>query len=242
MTRKLKFILPVPLSGEAASRFAAQIPQQARRPGTSIDFIGCRAGGQMMDSEYESTLAAAFVVAAGAKAEQEGYAAVCSFSMSDTGLGALRSRLSIPVIGTAQASFALAQQLGKKISVLTMWKPWAQRLRDNVERYGLSERLASIRHINMPPDTQALLSEDESVLIRLKEQALVAIEEDGADVIILGSTTMYKAYSHLAKELPCPVVNPGLAAYQACETILDLGLSHSKIGYPSPSSLLDDIF
>jgi allantoin racemase len=53
---------------------------------------------------------------------------------------------------------------------------------------------------------------------------------------------MHKAYSHLAKELPCPVVNPGLAAYQACETILDLGLSHSKIGYPSPSSLMDDIF
>lgn len=240
MTRRLKFILPVPISAETAARFAAQIPHDARRAGTEIDFVGCRLGGQLMDSEYESTLAAAFVTVAGAKAESEGYSAVCSFSMSDTALGALRSRLGIPVVGTAQASFALAQQLGKKISVVTMWQPWAERLHDTVANYGLSGRLASIRHIGKSPDTQALLSDEDAVIAALKEQAMAAIEVDGADVLILGSTTMYKAHARLAAELPCPLVNPGLAAYHACETLLDLGLTHSRIGYGAPSHLMDD--
>jgi allantoin racemase len=42
--------------------------------------------------------------------------------------------------------------------------------------------------------------------------------------------------------LPCPVVSPGLAAYKACETLLDLGLAHSKLAYPSPESTCDSIF
>lgn len=243
MTVKLKFILPVPLSSDAAQRFAAQIPETVRKPGLTIDFVGCRAGGPLMDSDHDATLAAAFVLAAGARAEEEGYAAVCSFSMSDSGLAALRSRLTIPVVGAAQASFALAQQLGRKFSVVTMWAPWARRLEENVARYGLSGRLASIRHIDMSPDTQALLSGKEEVVFgRLREQALAAIERDGADVVILGSTTMYQVHARLAAALPCPVVNPGLAAYKACETMLDLGLSHSKIGYPAPATFADDIF
>ena len=243
MTRRLKFILPVPLSADSAQHFAAQIPEAVRQPGTEIDFVGCRAGATLMDSEYDATLAAAFVLAAGARAEEEGYSAVCSFSMSDSGLGALRSRLTIPVVGSAQASFALAQQIGRKFSVITMWAPWAQRMSDNVVRYGLSNRLASIRHIDMPPDTQALLSGKEEVVFeRLRKEGMAAIEQDGADVIILGSTTMYQAYTYLAAELPCPVINPGLAAYKSCETMLDLGLSHSKLGYPAASTFVDDIF
>lgn len=240
--KKLKFLLPVPLDATAARNFANQIPAGLLRPDFTIDFAGCRAGGFNLENDYDSALSTVFVLDAGARAEEDGYAAVCSFSMSDTGLAPLRSRLSIPVIGTAQASFALAQQLGPKFSVVTMWAPWARRLKETVDRYGLSSRLASVRHIGTPPDTRNLLSSDPDVFARLEAEALAAIEQDGADVVILGSTTMYAAYEHLAAVLPCPVVNPGLAAYKACETLLDLRLSHSKLAYPSPAVTQDGLF
>ena len=71
-----------------------------------------------------------------------------------------------------------------------------------------------------------LLEGKEVVFGKLKEQAEKAIEEDGADVIVLGS---YHASSaeYLAANLPVPVF-PGQVAYKFLETQIELGLTHSK--------------
>jgi len=117
-----------------------------------------------MDSAYESTLADAFVLDAGSTAETDGYDLVCSFSMSDSGVAALRSRLKIPVVGAGQASLSLAAQLGHRFSVITMWEPWRRHVIENVARYGMSEKLASVRHIDVRPDTLQLLSGKEELV------------------------------------------------------------------------------
>lgn len=240
---RVKMILPVPLSSAALEKFAMQIPIASRHPEMALDFYGCRAGAALMDSAYESTLADAFVLDAGASAEAEGYDAVCSFSMSDSGVAALRSRLRIPVIGAAQAAFSIAGQLGHRFSVVTMWEPWRRHLIENAVKYGFSGKLASVRHIGVRPDTEHLLSgKEETVFDKLAAAARAAISDDGADVIVLGSTTMYQAHAYLAAALPCPVVNPGMAAYKACETLLELGLAHSKLAYPPPEVVRDQLF
>jgi allantoin racemase len=38
----------------------------------------------------------------------------------------------------------------------------------------------------------------------------------------------------LSKRLHVPVVNPVLAALKTAETLLDLGLTHSRASWPSP--------
>lgn len=242
-TRRIKFILPAPLPRQAIALFASQIPDTIKRSDFVLDFVGCRAGATYLDSDYERTLSDAFVLEAGATAESEGYDAVCTFSTSDSGIDALRSRLKIPVVGAAQSAFTLATQLGRRFSVITTWQPWRRELVDMVARYGLSARLASVRSLHVPPDTNELLTGREHFMFgALEEIARAAIDEDGADVIVIGSTTMFQAHAHLANVLPCPVINPGLAAYKVCETLLDLELSHSKLAYPSPGVTVDDLF
>jgi allantoin racemase len=71
--KRAKMILPVPLPESALRAFALQIPESLRRPDIALDFVGCRAGATSLDSDYESTLANAFVLEAGANAEAEGY-------------------------------------------------------------------------------------------------------------------------------------------------------------------------
>jgi len=39
-----------------------------------------------------------------------------------------------------------------------------------------------------------------------------------------------------------PVINPGLAAYKACETLIDLKLAHSKAAWPAPERRPDGLF
>ena len=53
-------------------------------------------------------------------------------------------------------------------------------------------------------------------------------------MILLGSTTMHQAHAYLAARLPVPVVNPGPLTYKLAETVLGLGLTHSRVAYPTP--------
>ena len=85
-----------------------------------------------------------------------------------------------------------------------------------------------------------LTGKEEVVFEKLKTQGLRAIEEDGADVIILGSTTMHQSHRFLRDNLPVPVLNPGVVAYKLCEALLDMGLTHSKRAFPSPETIQDE--
>lgn len=241
--KRIKMILPVPLPAAALAHFAAQIPGNLRRADVQIDFAGCRAGASLLDSPYEWTLADAFVLDAGIAAQAEGYDGVCSFSMSDSGVPAMRSRLTIPVVGAAQAAFAQASLLGKRFSIVTMWQPWRTHMLEMAARYGMQDRLASVRHIDVRPDTSELLSGKEAIVFaKLEAAARHCIDEDGADTIVLGSTTMYQAHAHLAANLPCPVVNPGWCAFKALETWLDMGLTQSALAYARPERGNDEVF
>ena len=240
--KRILMIVPVPVPGFAIPGFASQIPPELIRPDIAIDFVGCRNGANLIDSPYEQALADTWVLEAGARAEEQGYAAVCINSMSDSGLAALRSRLSIPVVGPGRSSFFLAADLGKKFSVLTMWKRWHSLYEKLALETGLGHRLASIRDIDVRPDTAELLAGKEDIVFaKLEEQARKAIDEDGADVLILGSTTMHQSATWLASRVEVPVLNPGLVAFKQCETLIDLGLTQSKTTYFAPETAKDDL-
>jgi len=112
------------------------------------------------------------------------------------------------------------------------WKPLYKKALDEL---GLHHKCASVRAIEVPPDNQALLSgKEEDVFPLLEAAGRRAIEEDGAEVLILGSTTMHQSHGWLSQRLPVPVINPGPLSYKMAEAALGLGLSQSRVGYPRP--------
>ncbi len=233
---KILMIMPVPLPPEAIAAFSAQVPSALTRPDLQIDFVGTRNGATILDSPYELTLADSFVLDAGCRAEADGYDAVCINSMSDSGVSALRSRLSIPVVGPGQACLLTAALLGSRVGVITMWPPWHTLYQKTARDLGLTHKLVSIRDIGVRPDAEELLAGKEDFVFQALEQAArAAIDEDGADVLILGSTTMHQSYDYLKDRLEVPLLNPGLVALKHCEMLLELGLTHSKRCYPSPA-------
>ena len=240
--KRIKMIVPVPVPHFALASFAAQIPATLIRADIAIDFVGTRAGANLLDSRYEATLADNWVLEAGARAEDEGYAAVCINSMSDSGFDALRSRLSIPVVGPGRASFHLAADLGKRFSVITMWPRWHLMYEKLALETGLGRSMASIRDIDTRPDTADLLAGKEDVVFaKLEAECRKAIDEDGAEVLVLGSTTMHQSHSWLASRVEVPILNPGLVAFKQCEMLLDLGLSHSKKTWVGPERAADTL-
>lgn len=241
MKKRIKVIFPVPMSDATRGLIETQIPKEFVGAQFEADFVGSKRLMSLADSYYDTYIMDTIVIEAGIKAEEEGCAAVCINTVSDSGLSALRSRLSIPVIGPGQASFHMAAMLGHKFSILTMWQPWVPLYTKTLRDYGMESKLASIRHIDTRPDVQELLEGKEEVVFGKLEQAgRDAIEKDGADVIVLGSTTMHQSHAYLAERLPVPVINPGVVAYKQCEILIEMGLSHSKHAYPSPESIQDE--
>ena len=232
---RIKVIVPIPMDADGVANRARQLPAALVAPGFVPEFTAVPWGAALGDSYHDMLLMDWTVFQAGISAEDEGYAGVLIDTVSDSGLRALRSRLSIPVVGPGEAAFATAMLLGKRFSVLTMWPQWFPLYEKTLTEYGWWDRVASLRSIDTRPDVTELLAGKEDVIFeKLRREAEAAIDEDGADVIVLGSTTMHKSADFLASVLPVPVINPGQVAYKTLEMLIGLGLTHSKKAFPAP--------
>ena len=241
MSNRIKIIVPIPMDEAGVANRASQLPAERIRDGYEVEFVAVNWGAALGDSYYDTMLMDMSVFEAGLKAEEEGYDAVCIDTVSDSGLYALRSRLSIPVFGPGQAALHAACMLGHKFSIITMWDEWFHLYKKILTEYKLEPRCASLRSIRTRPDLEELLAGKEEVIFQtLEQESRRAIEEDGADVIVLGSTTMHQSHAYLEQVLPVPVINPGQICYKFCEVFLELGLTHSKTAFPSPEVPNDD--
>jgi allantoin racemase len=238
---RIKYIIPFPFDATGIARRAAQIPHAALGPSTEVECVPVRNGGTSGVGYYEAMIFDTYVTEAGLRSEEEGYDAVVMDTITDSGLYALRSRLSIPVIGPAIVSFTVAAMLGKKFSIITMWDQWRYIYEKNLDTYRLWEKCASIRAVGVTPDTEALFEgKEEEMFTKITAEAQKAVDEDGADCIILGSTTMHQAGAYLSEHLDALVINPGPVALKITEALAELGLTHSKVAFPSSPTIHDE--
>ena len=240
---RIKYIIPFPFDEEGIANRAAQIQRDVLGPDTEVECVPVRNSATLVDCYYEDLVFDMYITEAGLRAEEEGYDAVVMDTVSDSGMYALRSRLQIPVIGPGLVSYLVGMLLAHRFSIITMWDKGTHLYEKNLALYDLKQKCASIRAVNIPPDVEALFSgKEEEMFAKLTAEAQKAIDEDGAGVILLGSTTMHQAGDYMSEHLPAPVVNPGPVAIKLTEAIFQLGLTHSKVDFPSPSSIIDDGF
>ena len=233
--RKVLVIVPFALDEQGIANREAQMKAVELGPDIEFEFRGVGAGPALFDSYHDYAMADLSLFEAGVSAQDDGYDAVCIDTMSDSGMNALRSVLDIPVIAPGKASFHVACILGHRFSVLTQWDRWIALYTKSAMEYGMMDKLASVRSINKPPDVANLLGgKEDEIFPLLRDAGLACVEEDGADVVCMGSTTMHQAVPYLQENLPVPVINPGPLTYKLAELVLGLGISHSRNAYPKP--------
>jgi allantoin racemase len=80
------------------------------------------------------------------------------------------------------------------------------------------------------------------VLDLLVRKSRETIERDGTEVIVLGCAGLGDLAPRLQQITGVPVVDPNAAAMKLCETLVDLGLTHSKARlYSAPSRQRDPV-
>lgn len=163
-------------------------------------------------------------------------------TVGDYGLDALRSGLTIPVVGAGQAGMHLAAGLGERFAIVTIWPERLRYLYEGLLRsYGLDHRCTGIRFVGADAELADLEAPDnfvtdmrsgkEHMLARIVGQMRKAIDEDGAHAILLGCTCMAPIADRLAAAVEVPVVNPLAAGYKTAELLASLRLRQSPRTY-----------
>jgi allantoin racemase len=197
----------------------------------TIEIKSIRRGPETIEQALDEVLAGEAILSEVLRAETDGADAVIVDCALDPILSASRQAVHIPVIGAGQASYALALTLGDRFSIVGPLKCLIPEYRRRIHEYGLSDRLASIRSIDVP--ILDLLS-DQAIEAFVREGRL-AIEDDQADVLVLGCTGMSPAMPRLQQMLEVPVVDPAGAAIALAETLIRLNLTHSGTAFPHKS-------
>lgn len=145
----------------------------------------------------------------------------------DSGLFAAREIMEAPVIGIGEAGMLTACMLGYRFSILDALDRERPQVEDLVRRYGMKDRCASIRAVEMPVLETGTKSEH--VRNRLIQEARKALEEDEAEVILLGCAGMSGLDKTMEKILGVPVLDGVVCAVKMAEGLIDYGVSTSKI-------------
>jgi allantoin racemase len=200
---------------------------------TEIDTVGIDKGPASIESRYDEVFAVPEIVRRVKEAEAEGVDACVINCFGDPGVRSSREVVSIPVLGPCESSLLMASSLCDRFSVITVLRSVAGLIRENARIYGLHERLASVRAVDIP--VLDLHRDDEGTAAALHEEGRKAIEEDGAEALVLGCTGMSGMAARLGGELGVQVVDPLPAAVKLAETLVSLRLTHSKLAFPAPA-------
>jgi allantoin racemase len=198
------------------------------RPDVVVDVVNPPGAPPAIESALDEAACVPPMLSLVREAAARGYHAVVIACFSDPGLDAAREATDLPVVGIQDAAMHLAAQLGYRFSVLTTLAHRAPVRERAALLAGLDRRLASCRPLDLP--VLETVVNREQVVHRIIRVGRQAIEEDSAEVLILGCAGLGDLAPRASAELGVPVVDPNAAALKLCETLVDLGLTHSRAG------------
>jgi Asp/Glu/hydantoin racemase len=167
----------------------------------------------------EATIGGAVALEMLAELHRDVDAAVIA-AFGDPGLGGARELFPIPVIGLAEAGMLTACMLGSKFGVVTFSQSLEAWYHECIAWHGLRNRCAGVRAL---PGTFKSISdvqvEKEKLLVDLARRA---IDEDGADVVVLAGAPLAGLARRVREHVPVPVVDCVEAAVKQAETLVAL--------------------
>jgi len=212
--------------------------EQAKRPNTTVDVVSLKKGPLHLEYHFYEVLVLTDILHQIKQAENEGYDAAVIGCFYDPGLREAREITEkLVVTAPAEACLYIAASLGHRFSIIVAEKKCVPKMRENAVNYGFEDRLASFKSIDMGVhDFQKNQAETAN---RMKAAAKEAIENDLAEVIVLGCTIQFGFFKELQREIGVPVIDAVLGPFKYAEFLIELknrfNWSQSKAyGYESP--------
>lgn len=227
----MKLLLINPNTSQSVSDLIAAEARRAAAPDTQIDVLTAPFGVAYIETRFES-LIGAYAAAELAAEHCNCHDAIVIAAFGDPGIEGIREALDIPVIGLTEAALMTACQLGKRFSIVAISRRITAWYRDCVYNYCLTDRLASIRCLDNPLQDIGRVQEDHEA--RLGALCLSAVEDDGADVIIIAGAPLAGLARSIKHRIPVPVVDGVSSAVCQAQTLVSLAPVPARKGSFAP--------
>ncbi|MGR3496621.1 aspartate/glutamate racemase family protein [Citreimonas sp.] len=217
-----------PNASESMTAGIATAAKAAAPPGVTVTTTGAAGGALSIEGPVDGALAVPWMLRRIEEAEETGVDAHVIACFDDTGLDAARCIARAPVVGIGEAAAHCATLVADRFAIVTSVPEALPVLRGNLARYGLMGRCAGLRAAGVPVlDIDAGTPE---ALAAIRRETRAAIEQDGADAIVLGCAGMAALAVALADEFDCPVIEGISAGLALSAALAGAGLRTSKRG------------
>jgi len=227
---EVRVLILNPNTSEVFTSAIQMAADKYKAPGTQVTAMNPASGPRSIESVYDQLLSCqpCLEVFINCARDYDGFVVAC-FGDHPV-IQAAREITSKPVLGMFEASLYTACMLGYRFSVVnTGDRARDPRLWDALRRYGVAHRCASDRPTGMTVlDLES--AGESSVRQRITDEARRAVEEDGADVIILGCAGMVGLDKEVQSKVGVPVVDGVAAALKLIEALIGYGVETSKAG------------
>lgn len=219
-----------PIGTEAYDADIFKILNEAKRADTQVEVVSLPADrpNHLEYHSYEAMVVADIVRIAQRAADE--YNAVVIGCFYDLALREAREVSGQAVVtAPCQSATAIASNLGNTFSVLVGRRKWIPKMRENVHLYGHGHRLVSMRPLGL--GVEDFQVDHDLTCNRLLTAGRQAVEEDGAEVLILGCTAEYGFSQEMQAELGVPVIDAVTAPFKYAEFLAETA---ARFGwYPS---------
>lgn len=228
---KIKAILP----DKARDRKTLDSRELMLAPAHSTDVIlkvdNIKIGPDNSDTYTDEVFASPDMIRQCIKAEKEGYDSIVVYCFNDIAIDAIRENVSIPVIGPAETTLAVANTLFSRFMVITTLSENIKGLYRNLMRNSIArEKMTSVRALDIPlskiRDNPTITQE------YIIKECKKAIQEEHIDGVIFGCLSMASYGDKVEKELPIKVLDPAFISVACAEMAARLNLCHTKTTYP----------
>lgn len=227
----MKILLVNPNTTASMTEKAAIVARQVARPDTRIIATNPSVGPESIQGYHDVAMCLPGLLEE--IAQHPDVDAIVIACFDDTGLDAARCQVDIPVIGIGEAAFHAASMLSCRFSVITTLNRSVPGIEANLIRYGLAARCAGVRGTQIP--VLDLDENDGAIFQRLSNEVHRALDEDGAEAIVLGCAGMADMIERLSRVFDVPFIDGIACATTFAEALAAAGLKTSKLGgYAEP--------
>jgi Asp/Glu/hydantoin racemase len=215
----MKILLINPNTSDALTDLLTRAARSVLPEGATLDSVTAPRGVPYISTRTEAVFGGVSVLEILAERHHDYDAAIVA-AFGDPGLGAARELFDIPVVGLAEAGMLTACMLGGRFSIVTFARALGPWYRECVDWHGLQARCAGIRMLDGAFRSISEVQAEKADL--LVDLAMRAVEEDGADVIVLAGAPLAGLAPEVRERIPVPVVDCAQAALRQATTLAAL--------------------
>jgi Asp/Glu/hydantoin racemase len=215
-------VLINPNTSAKTTAFMTDIARRYLPEGYSITAMTAESGVAMIVNVAELKASENGVVQMGLSQAKAAQGIIVS-AFGDPGLETLRTCISIPVVGLCGASMIEASREGRKFGIATVTPDLVACFSDKARSMGFEGNYTGTRLTKGDP--VQLASDPAALLLALEYAAQECIDDDGAEVVIIGGGPLGLAAESLQNSFAIPIISPIRCAVELLTTRIELALN-----------------